>query len=141
MDTSKKVYIAGPLFSEGELDFNKKLRDAVAQKGFSVYLPQEHTEDTVDMRHEYKQNYIFQNNVEIIDDSDIILAVLDGADVDSGTAWEIGYAYAKGKMIFGLRTDFRTMGSEGMVNLMIDQSADAIAFDIPGVLELFEQYS
>lgn len=141
MDTSKKVYIAGPLFSEGELDFNKKLRDAVAEKGFPVHLPQEHAEDTIDMRHEHKQNYIFQNNVEIIDDSDIILAVLDGEDVDSGTAWEIGYAYAKGKMIFGLRTDFRTMGSEGMVNLMIDQSADAIAFDIPGVLEIFEQYT
>lgn len=141
MDTSKKVYIAGPLFSEAELDFNKKLKEAVAKKGFPVYLPQENSEDTAHMRHEHKQNYIFQQNVEIIDDSDIILAVLDGADVDSGTAWEIGYAYAKGKSIFGLRTDFRTLGSEGMINLMIDQSADAIAFDIPGVLEILKQYT
>ncbi|MFP4654069.1 MAG: nucleoside 2-deoxyribosyltransferase [Methanohalobium sp.] len=139
MDTSKKVYIAGPLFSEGELDFNTKLKEAIEKKGFAVYLPQENSEDNVHMRHEHKQNYIFQKNVEIIDDSDIIIAVLDGADVDSGTSWEIGYAYAKGKSIFGLRTDFRTLGSEGMINLMIDQSADAIAFDIPGVLEILEQ--
>ena len=141
MNTNKKVYIAGPLFSEAELDFNKNLKEAVAKKGFTVYLPQENSEDTAHMRHEHKQNYIFQQNVEIIDDSDIILAVLDGADVDSGTAWEIGYAYAKGKSIFGLRTDFRTLGSEGMINLMIDQSADAIAFDIPGILEILKQYT
>ena len=48
--------------------------------------------------------------------------MLDGVDVDSGTAWEIGYAYAKGKPVFGLRTDFRTLGIEGVVNLMIERS-------------------
>lgn len=36
-------------------------------------------------------------------------AVLDGVDVDSGTAWEIGYAYARGKPIIGLRTDFMSL--------------------------------
>lgn len=51
-----------------------------------------------------------------------MVAVLDGADVDSGTAWEIGYAYAKGKPVLGLRTDFRTLGIEGNVNLMIESS-------------------
>lgn len=141
MDTSKKVYIAGPLFSEAELGFNRKLKEAIVQKGFPVYLPQENSEDTAHMRHEHKQSYLFQKNVEIIDESDIIVAVLDGADVDSGTAWEIGYAYAKGKSIFGLKTDFRTLGPEGIINLMIDQSADAIAFDIPGVLEILKQYT
>ena len=48
--------------------------------------------------------------------------VLDGVDVDSGTAWEIGYAHALDKPVYGLRTDFRTLGIEGTVNLMIERS-------------------
>ncbi|HEY6586004.1 MAG TPA: nucleoside 2-deoxyribosyltransferase, partial [Candidatus Methanoperedens sp.] len=40
----------------------------------------------------------------------------------SGTAWEIGFAFAKAKPVLGLRTDFRTLGIEGTVNLMIERS-------------------
>jgi nucleoside 2-deoxyribosyltransferase len=60
--------------------------------------------------------------VDAIESSDIIVAVIDGTDADSGTAWEIGYAFAKGKPTIGLRTDFRTLGIEGTVNLMIERS-------------------
>ena len=51
-----------------------------------------------------------------------ILAVLDGCDVDSGTALEIGYGFALGLLIVGLRTDIRGSGdNEGSeVNLMIE---------------------
>ena len=38
--------------------------------------------------------------------SDVANAVLDGTDVDSGTASEIGYAFAKGKAIVGYRGVF-----------------------------------
>ena len=34
-----------------------------------------------------------------IDACDVVVALLDGAQVDDGTAWEIGYAYAKGKPV------------------------------------------
>lgn len=42
--------------------------------------------------------------------SSFILAVLDGAEVDSGTASEVGFAAALGKVVYGLRTDFRDTG-------------------------------
>ncbi len=45
-----------------------------------------------------------------IDDCDVVVALLDGAQVDDGTAWEIGNAYATGKPIIGVRTDFRNAG-------------------------------
>jgi nucleoside 2-deoxyribosyltransferase len=53
--------------------------------------------------------------------SDIVVAVLDGVDVDSGTASEIGYAYGLGKRVYGLRTDVRQSGeNEGaLVNLQV----------------------
>ena len=49
---------------------------------------------------------IGRNNVKTIDRCDGVFAILDGVDVDSGTAAD-GYAFAKGKPIVGYRSDFR----------------------------------
>ena len=53
---------------------------------------------------------------------DGVVAVLDGADVDSGTAAEIGYAFARGKLIVGYRGDFRLSADNegGIVNLQVE---------------------
>ena len=47
---------------------------------------------------------------------------LDGSDVDSGVAAEIGYAFASGKQIYGLRTDFRLAGDNygSEINLQVE---------------------
>ncbi|MCX9012600.1 MAG: nucleoside 2-deoxyribosyltransferase [Candidatus Methanoperedens sp.] len=116
----KNIYLAASLFSEAECEFNHKLRDEIKREGFSVFLPQEDSNNIKDKKN--RQKIIFDKNLDAIENSDILVAVLDGADVDSGTAWEIGYAYAKGKPVLGLRTDFRTLGIEGTVNLMIERS-------------------
>src|SRR5660397_277964 len=102
----KTVYLAAPLFSEAECDFNRKLRDEIISAGFKVFLPQEDSNNIKDMKD--RQKIIFNKNLKGIENSDILVAVIDGADVDSGTAWEIGFAFAKGKPLLGLRTDFRT---------------------------------
>ncbi|MGB8218329.1 MAG: nucleoside 2-deoxyribosyltransferase [Candidatus Methanoperedens sp.] len=116
----KTVYLAAPLFSEAECDFNRKLRDLIIDEGFLVFLPQEDSNNIHVEKN--RQEIIFNKNLAALDGSDIIVAVIDGADVDSGTAWEIGYAYSKGKPVLGLKTDFRTLGIEGTVNLMIERS-------------------
>jgi nucleoside 2-deoxyribosyltransferase len=56
-----------------------------------------------------------------------VVACMDGPDPDSGTAWECGYAFAKGKPIVCYRTDFRITGdTEGApYNLMLSESATA----------------
>jgi nucleoside 2-deoxyribosyltransferase len=65
---------------------------------------------------------IAARNCAAIDDADGVVAVLDGPDVDSGTAAEIGYAFARGKRIVGYRGDFRQGGDhEGsIVNLQVE---------------------
>lgn len=65
---------------------------------------------------------IGRTNVEAIDRCELVVAVLDGTDVDSGTAAEIGYAFAKGKKIVGYRGDFRlSADNEGsIVNLQVE---------------------
>jgi nucleoside 2-deoxyribosyltransferase len=61
-------------------------------------------------------------DLELVRNSRAIIAVLDGCDVDSGTALEIGYGFSLGLLIVGLRTDIRGSGdNEGSeVNLMIE---------------------
>ncbi|WP_342304260.1 nucleoside 2-deoxyribosyltransferase [Methanolobus sp. ZRKC5] len=141
MDDKKQIYLAGPLFSQAERDFNILLRDRLVEMGFAVFLPQEDGNDTEFNRMEDRQRIIFENDVRGIDESDIVLAVLDGgSDVDSGTAWEMGYAYAKGMPVLGLKTDFRTFGDEGIINLMMGISVDALERDVEGILKVMENY-
>ncbi len=65
---------------------------------------------------------IGQKNCDAIDGCEAVIAVLDGVDVDSGTAAEVGYAFARGKMVFGYRGDFRlSADNEGAaVNLQVE---------------------
>jgi nucleoside 2-deoxyribosyltransferase len=62
------------------------------------------------------------NNRAAIGACDIVFVVLDGTDVDSGSAAEVGYAFAKGKAILGYRGDFRlSADNEGStVNLQVE---------------------
>jgi len=61
-------------------------------------------------------------NAKSIEQSDGVVAVLDGVDVDSGTAAEIGYATALGKWVIGYRGDFRRTGEDvaSEVNLQVE---------------------
>ena len=61
-------------------------------------------------------------NRAAIDTAHGVVAVLDGVDVDSGTAAEVGYAFARGKWIVGYRGDFRlSADNEGsVVNLQVE---------------------
>jgi len=58
-----------------------------------------------------------QKNFAMVSAADAVLAVLDGTDVDSGTATEMGYACALGTPVVGLRTDFRQAGDHDGVNV------------------------
>ena len=60
-----------------------------------------------------------------------MIALLNGPQVDDGTAWEIGYFYARKspeQKIIGIRTDFRRAGesSGAIVNSMIEGACDEI---------------
>ena len=61
-------------------------------------------------------------NEQLLRDCEVVLAVLDGVDVDSGTAAEIGFAYALGKPVVGWRSDFRQAGDNAasVVNLQVE---------------------
>lgn len=80
-------------------------------------------------------------DLEMVDRCAAVLALLDGAQVDDGTALEIGYAHRAGKPIVGLRTDIRCAAdNEGSsVNLMIEtcvhDSGGIMAHDVKSAVD------
>jgi nucleoside 2-deoxyribosyltransferase len=130
-----RVYLAAPLFSEAERAYNLVLRDLLEAHLFDVYLPQE-VGDTSHTRCQEEHRAIFAQHLLALRDADIVVAVIDGADADSGTCWEMGYAYALGRRIVALRTDFRVVGHHEQVNLMLEESAVVVTTkeDLPRVL-------
>jgi nucleoside 2-deoxyribosyltransferase len=112
-----RIYFAGPLFSAAEQDWNARFAAALRGAGHEVFLPQEQ-EPGKDAAG------IFATDVGGIDWADALLAIMDGADPDSGTCWEVGYAYGK-KPIVLVRTDMRrNEGSGGAgYNPMLTESA------------------
>jgi len=120
-----RIYLAAPLFSAAERRFNIYLRDLLKEHFFSVFLPQEEG-DTGPHRDRGSQKEIFSRCCDEISRSDIIVAVIDGADADSGASWEMGFACARGIPVVALRTDFRQAGAHEHVNLMLEQSSRVV---------------
>ena len=116
-----KIYLAGPLFTTAEQEFNRQLCSALQQYGHEVWLPQEHEP------RDRTAKAIFEEDVKGMDWADVVVANMDGPDPDSGTCWECGYAFRK-KPITIYRTDFREAGdaANAPFNLMMSESADAL---------------
>lgn len=119
LQNDRAVYLAGPLFTIAERQFNESLAKELRDLGYAVFLPQEEEPREISAR------AIFEMDVSGIDQSRAIVAILDGPDPDSGTCWECGYAYAKSKPIIAVRTDFRNASDGGFApyNLMLSESA------------------
>ena len=118
-----RVYLAAPLFSAGERAFNKIIADRLSSLFYSVHLPQE-LDDDASTREMSREDMIYHTNLEALKNADIVVGIIDGADADSGTAWEMGYASALGKRVIALRTDFRRFSEREDVNLMLEWEAE-----------------
>jgi len=117
-----KIYLAAPLFTQVERRWNRELAKAIAAAipNCSVFLPQD---IKVGQRFNDSRHFaiIFKSCLQGIDEADVIVAVLDGADADSGAAFEVGYAFARSKPIIGVRTDFRRSQEKGL-NIMLSRA-------------------
>jgi len=135
-ESRSQVYLASPLFSDAERAFNIVLRDLLTTRGCSVYLPQETGEGVEGPE---QDRAIFESHLNALDAAGCVVAVCDGADTDSGTAWEMGYAAAKGIPVIALATDRRRPEGRRRVNLMIQESAEVVG-TIEGVLNALRSH-
>jgi nucleoside 2-deoxyribosyltransferase len=154
-----KFYLASPLgFAESTQSFMNDLIDSLSEsidilnpwddprqaEALAAAMQLPGYDERVAALHSVNHS-IGVGNVEKIDESDGIIAILDGVDVDSGTASEIGYGFGQGKVIYGLRTDFRLAGDNpgSIVNLQvqffIEGSGGQVFTSVDDFLAFFER--
>lgn len=123
-----RVYLAAPLFTQGEWLWNERFSEELRQRSFEVILPQRRAESMLAGGEPFNASLLFKANVDAIESASVIVAILDGADADSGTAWECGYAYKAGIPIIAVRTDIRAGGddAEAATNLMLSTSSECV---------------
>ena len=116
-----KIYLSAPLFTQVERRWNRMLAGTLEERvqGAEVILPQDFKfSDSFNRSEDFP--LLFDACLETLKDADLVVGVLDGPDVDSGTSFEIGYAYALDIPIIGIRTDYRQSQDRGL-NLMLSQ--------------------
>jgi nucleoside 2-deoxyribosyltransferase len=120
------IYLSAPLFTQVQRKWNRLLAREIEGRteNISVILPQ-------DFRIEGKYNdsrtypKLFRRCIESIKRCSLLIASLDGADTDSGVAFEVGVAFSQNIPVVGIRTDFREGQDKGL-NLMLSQSCATI---------------
>ena len=98
-----KVYVAGKLRTEDEKNTLEKIERLCKEMDFETFLPHRDVglAESID-----DVNKIFNGDIKNgFKDIDLVVADLNGLHVGAGTAWELGYAFAKKIPAIGIKTD------------------------------------
>lgn len=93
------IYIAGPFFTDEERTFLKIVIESVKETfpNEKLFIPMEHfIPNGENLSNNEWAEAVFKMDVEALNKCDRVVAAYLGLRSDTGTAWEIGYAYAKG---------------------------------------------
>lgn len=106
-----KAYLANGLFSIGDRYVNeviaRELRAAIPQ--IDLYVPQEN--DAINDKNAYADSLaIAEADLNSLKESDVLIAVIDGVEMDSGVAAEIGAFAMLNRPIVALFSDVRQQG-------------------------------
>ena len=122
------IYLASPFFNEEQLNFVKELEEAFDIAGISYFSPRSEgvlIEMTPEEK-EKKMTEIFESNVKHIAQANLVVAVID--DWDTGTVWEMGFAY-------GINIPIMTISNHDYgLNVMVRQSVECHNTHIEGLV-------
>ena len=93
------IYIAGPFFTDEERAFLKIVIESVKEvfPNEELVIPMEHfIPNGENLSNNEWAEAVFKMDVEALNKCDRVVAAYLGLRSDTGTAWERGYAYAKG---------------------------------------------
>jgi nucleoside 2-deoxyribosyltransferase len=131
------LYLAAPLFTEAERAWNARLAETLrgVLPEAEVLVPQEfcavHDQGHAGGGPDF--GAVFTSCLEHLRRSSLVVAVLDGPDPDSGTCWEVGYAYARDIPVLGIRTDWRP-AEDGAANCMLTRSCRQVVTSVPALI-------
>jgi len=122
-----KAYLANGLFSIGDRLVNELLAKEIRKElpGIELYVPQEN--DAINDKQAYANSLAIANaDMEKLQDSDVLIAVLDGIEIDSGVAAEIGVFSTYNRPIIALFSDVRQLGRDNQqkVNALIEDGTE-----------------
>lgn len=104
----KTIYLAGPdVFEPDAVEQGVRLKALCAECGFEGLYPLDNVIDAFDHPHKTAEA-IRKANLDLIRRADIVMANLNpfrGFEPDSGTVYEVGFAEALGKPVFGYAAD------------------------------------
>ena len=120
----KKIYLAGPdVFLPNAIEEGERLKALCKEYGYEGLFPMDNVVSGK-TPHEIAQKIQEANN-QMIHTCDMVIANLSpfrGPEPDSGTVWEVGYAQAFGKKVFGYSTDRRTLKEKTQAMLELGES-------------------
>src|ERR1700723_1954254 len=95
-----RTYLAAPLFNPRERAFNASLADTLSFC-CDVFLPQRDGLLLADLLgdgvpKDVAETRIFERDCLALSECELLIAVLDGAHIDEGVAFEIGFAHGRG---------------------------------------------
>lgn len=134
-----QVYLAAPFFTPEQLLVVERLENLI--RGFPVFSLYSPRADGVLMKMSPEERKkatkkIFDRNVYQMMEADLMIAVVDGRD--TGTTWEMGYAFAR-EITIVTYTD-----KDYGLNVMIQESVEAHArgmTDMRAILEAINTHS
>ena len=111
-DGKRAVYMAGPLFNEGDQYTNQLNSDCLREIGYTTFLPQEIviTNDSF----LFVKAACFYMDLKAIRLCDFLVANCNGIEIDSDTAAEIGLGYGLGKKLVLYKSDVRNYYNESL---------------------------
>jgi deoxyadenosine/deoxycytidine kinase/nucleoside 2-deoxyribosyltransferase len=122
------AYCAAGPFDRDERSFAASVKAVLDDLGYETRFPQENAGSIksnmargmtlAEARHE-----VFEKNLRAVEDSDVLVFLLDGRVPDEGTCIEAGVAFGRGKRCIGLKTDASSVDPADN-NLMIDGVLD-----------------
>lgn len=121
------IYLAGGWFSNSQINLINKAYDSfkVLENDFTCKIHCPYKEPNVDNDSSPAAMYqVFVKNCFEIEKCNIFIACLDQTHLDTGTIFELGYAYKANKIIYILYDDVINMTEEKFeVNLMLAASS------------------
>lgn len=121
-----KGYLANGLFGLGERLVNELLAKEIRSNvDVDLYVPQENM--AINDKQAYADSkQIYDGDYNYLKETDFLVAVIDGCEIDSGTAAEIGIFSTMGKKIYALYTDTRQQGTENQrkIEALVNDSTE-----------------
>lgn len=100
MKNNKSIYLAGPLFTEAEMNERNKEAKALRELGFTVYNPLEQNADIG-----FDLDELYRRDIAAMEECDFAVVRLD--NYDSGTCAELGWFVAKGKKVYSVWSNWK----------------------------------